>query len=154
MENTVYRLAGADAVGIVGVGIAVEGFQLSSLFLGQGMTEVINRVALDIVRDRLLAAGGEQISPILIAVGIHNTVLGLDIAVIVIGHGVNNLTVDRFGKKLTQSIIGVGRGVGDPAAVHGIGLLNGGDPLLGIVVIGEGSAIGQEDLVDKQFEEI
>ena len=35
--HAVYRLAGPDAVGIVGIGIVVIGLQLSALFPGQGV---------------------------------------------------------------------------------------------------------------------
>ncbi len=46
MENAVHRFGGTNAVLVIGIGIPVKGFQLSSLFPSQGMTEVRGGVAL------------------------------------------------------------------------------------------------------------
>ena len=40
MSNSIDCLAYADTVGVIGVGIAVKGFELSAFFPSQGMAEV------------------------------------------------------------------------------------------------------------------
>ena len=46
MLDTAHRLARADAVCVIGVGVAIKGCKLSALFPSQGMTEIARRVAL------------------------------------------------------------------------------------------------------------
>ena len=41
MLNAIHGLAGTDAVGIVGIGVTVKGLQLSALFPGQRMAQII-----------------------------------------------------------------------------------------------------------------
>ena len=53
MTDTADGLARADAVGIVGIAVAVERFQLPTLFPCQCVTEVGGRVALRVIGDRL-----------------------------------------------------------------------------------------------------
>ena len=55
MGDTVHRLAGADAVGVVGVGVVVKGLQLPALLPGQGVAKVRGRVALGVIGNGLLA---------------------------------------------------------------------------------------------------
>ena len=53
MIHTVNSLARADAVGVVGIAVAVERFQLPTLFPCQCVTEIRSRVALRVVGNRL-----------------------------------------------------------------------------------------------------
>ena len=46
MLDTCDRLAGTDAVGIVGVGVTVKALQLAALLPGQGMTQIGGRITL------------------------------------------------------------------------------------------------------------
>ena len=55
MPYTVDGLTGANAVGVVGIGITVKGLELAALFPCQGMAKVRNRVALGVVDNSLLA---------------------------------------------------------------------------------------------------
>ena len=49
VRHTVDSFAGTDTVCVVGIGIAVKGLQLPTLFPDQGVTKVIGRIALGIV---------------------------------------------------------------------------------------------------------
>ena len=55
MLDSTNCLTGTDAVGVVGIGVAVEGLQLSTLFPSQSMTEIGSRVALGVIGNGLLA---------------------------------------------------------------------------------------------------
>ena len=66
-------------------------------------------------------------------------VLGQDVAVVVVGHGIDHGAIDSFSQQLTQCIVGV---LG--SAVYGIGDL--GDPLFCIVLIGQGTAVREDKL--------
>ena len=147
--NAANRLARADAVGIVGVGVVIKGLELASLFPGQIMTEVLYRVALSIVLDSLAIKSGEQILLRCISVGVSLAVLLDDVAVVIILHSIDNFAIYRLGKKLTECIVGVDRGVGYRSFVNRVGLNNGGNTLLSIVAVREGSAVGENDLADE-----
>ena len=49
MLHAVYRLGGPDAVRVVGIGIAVKGLELATLFPSQSVTKVVERVPLYII---------------------------------------------------------------------------------------------------------
>ena len=68
------------------------------------MTAVLYGVALCVVIDILAVERRKLILPVCISVSIGLTVLGGYIAVCVIGHTVNYMTVKALGKQLTQSI--------------------------------------------------
>ena len=59
--DTVNRLAGADAVGIVGVRVRVEALKLSAFLPRKSVAEISDRVALCIVGDRLTVEGRELV---------------------------------------------------------------------------------------------
>ena len=106
VPDSVDSLAGADAVGIVGVGNAVKGLQLSALLSGQGMTQIVNGVALGIVGNLLAVIDRKPVVPAL-AVGVPDAVLLQDVAVVVVLHHVYDFAVDRLRQQLAQSIVGV-----------------------------------------------
>ena len=149
MANTVYLFACSDAVCIVGVFDVIELFKLASLFPRQSVTKVLNRVALSVVFNGLAIEAGEKILPSCITIGVRLTVLLGDVTVVIILHRVDNFTVYRLGKKLTKRIVGVERGISYGSTVNRVGLNNGGNSLLGIVAVGEGSTIRENDLADK-----
>ena len=55
VPDTIDGLAGTDAVGVVGIGVAIKGLELAALFPCQGMAKVRNRVALCVIGNGLLA---------------------------------------------------------------------------------------------------
>ena len=85
---------------------------------------------------------------LIITVNIFLAVLRNDITVVIVLHTVHDRTVYSLTKKLSKSIVGVGRGVGYGSIVNRIGLDNRGNTLLGIVAVGEGSAVRENDLAD------
>ena len=142
MENAVNRLARSDAVCIVGIGVAVKGLELSSLFPCQRVSEIRSGVALCIVSYRLAIKGCEQILPSCIAVGVSLAVLFNDIAVVVILHRVDNFTVDCLGKKLTKCVISIFGYTVDTVCYLG-------DSLFRIILIRKSSSVRKNDLADK-----
>ena len=54
MLDTCDRLADSDAVGSVGVGVAVKGLKLAALLPGQCMTQIGGGIALGVIDDGLL----------------------------------------------------------------------------------------------------
>ena len=75
MLDSIYSLTRSDAVGIVGVLGIIKGLELSALFPSQRMTEIACRVALCIVGNGLAVAGGQQVFPYAVAVGVSLAVL-------------------------------------------------------------------------------
>ena len=75
MLNPINRLARSDAICIVGVLGIVKGLELSALLPSQRMTEIACRVALCVVGDGLAVAGGQQVFPYAVAVGVSLAVL-------------------------------------------------------------------------------
>ena len=145
MLHTVDGLGGTDTVGVVGVGIAVKGLELPTLFPCQSMAQITGGVTLCVIGNGFVADGGQFILPNIV-VGIHLAVLGQDVAVIVIGHPVDHSAVVGFGQQLAQRVVGV---LGSAEVSLAITLSDLGDPLLGIVLIGQGTSIGQDDLTDQ-----
>ena len=146
MLHTVDGLGGTDTVGVVGVGIAVEGLELATLFPCQGMTQITGGVTLCVIGDGFVADGGQLVFPDLVAVGIHLAVLDQDVTVVIVGHPVDHGAVVGFGQQLAQRIVGI---LGGAEVSLAIALGDLGDPLLGIVLIGQGPAIRQQDLADQ-----
>ena len=75
MLDSIYSLTRSDPVGIVGVLGIVKGLELSALLPSQRMTEIACRVALCVVGDGLAVAGGQQVFPYAVAVGVSLAVL-------------------------------------------------------------------------------
>ena len=97
------------------------------------MSEIGSRVALCVIGYCLIADLGKQVFPLCISVSIYRAVLGLDVAVVVIGHCIDNRAVFLFGKQLTERVVGIfGYAVN---AVRDLGY-----SLFGIVFVGNGSA--------------
>ena len=142
MLNTADRLARSDAVRIVGIGVIVKGLKLTTLFPSQSVTEVLNRVTLNIVLDSLSIKAGEQVFPRCITVGISLTVLFDDVTIVVILHGVDDRAVARFGQKLAECVIGI-----FGHTLNTIGYF--GNSFLGVVLVREGTAARQCDLADE-----
>ena len=71
------------------------------------MTEVRSRVALTVVLNRNSVVCGQEVFPLFVPVGIRNSVLGLDVTVIIVSHGVFDNTVYGFGKQLTEFVVGI-----------------------------------------------
>lgn len=154
--DAAYRLAGADAVGVVGVGVAVEALELAAFFPCERVAEIRGRVALRVIGDGLPVKRGEQVFPNAVAIGIRGFAvfvdlaglaaypLGGDVAVAVIFEfGLD--AVDGFAGQLSLRVIGIGGDAGN--AVNAVGDLR--DALFGVVLIGEGAAVGEEDGFDK-----
>ena len=80
---------------------------------------------------------------------VGDAVLGADITVVIVGHGVDNRAVHSLGEQLTQRVIGIRGSADDLVFSVRVGLHNGGDPLLCIVCIGDGIAAGEGDLADQ-----
>ena len=129
-----------DAIVVVLVAVGTERLQLASLFPSQRMTEVMSRVALRIVGNCLPVVCGQQIFPLCVAIGISNAVFGQDVPVLVIGHRIDNRSVNRFGQQLPQCIVGIFR-----YAACAVGYL--GDPLFRVVLVGNGSAVMETDFL-------
>ena len=75
MLDSIYSLTRSDPVGIVGVLGIVKGLELSALLPSQRMTEIACRVALCVVGDGLAVAGGQQVFPYAVDVGVSLAVL-------------------------------------------------------------------------------
>ena len=105
------------------------------------MIKVGQRVALCVIGDGHTAVRRQKILPRAI-ITIGNTVLGQDVAVVIIGHGIDHRAADRFGKKLTESIVGVLGNIGDRLVISSLIRLGyGGDSFLGIILIRNSSVI-------------
>ena len=149
MLNAVYSLARSDTVCIVGLGVVVKGLKLTSLLPSQSMAEILNRVALSIVLNIISVIGLKKITPSSI-VEIFLTVLRDDITVVIILHTVYDRAVNSFGKKLAESIVGVLGNVDNRLVISSLVRLGyRGDSFLGIILIGESSAIREENLAYK-----
>ncbi len=88
--HATYSFTGSDAVGIIGVCVFAEGLQLPALFPNQGVSQIFGGVALGVVGDGLAIVTGQQVGPCGVVVAILLTVLGEDITVVIVGHGVDN----------------------------------------------------------------
>ena len=106
------------------------------------MTEIRGGVALRIIGDRLPVVRSKQILPRCVAVGVRLAVLFDDVAVVVILHRIDNFAVYRFGKKLTERIVGIFRN-----SINRVGNL--GNALFGVILVGESSSTGQYNLAHK-----
>ena len=105
------------------------------------MTEILNGVALCVVLDFYSAYRIKAVTPYGV-VGVSLTVFRQDIAVGVVGHTVDHITVMAFGKKLTKRVVGI-----LSSTVYAIYDLR--NSFLGIVLIRERSAIRKQNTADK-----
>ena len=149
MLHAVDRLTGTNAVGVVGVGITVKGLELPPLFPSQGVTQIGGRIPLGIVGNGLTVVSRQFILPDIVAIGIDLAVLGQDVAVAVVGHGVDHNAVHRLRQELTKGIVGILGSAGDRPVIALPRLGDRSDSLLRIVGIGQGMTIGKDDLADQ-----
>ena len=146
--HTANRLTRADAIRIVGIGVAVKGLQLSALFPGQRMTEIGGRVPLCIVGNGLTVVASEKVVPCFV-ITVLLAVFVYDVTVVIILHRADNFAIYRFGDKLTKRIVGVKRSIGNWRIIYCVGLHNGSNTLLGIITVRKGRAVRENDLADK-----
>ncbi len=88
--HATYSFTGSDAVGIIGVCVFAEGLHLPALFPNQGVSQIFGGVALGVVGDGLAIVTGQQVGPCGIVVAILLAVLGEDVTVVIVGHGIDN----------------------------------------------------------------
>ena len=141
--HVAYRLADADAVGVVAVGDGGAvgqscGGQLAALLPCEGHAPVAQGVANGIVGNGLTVVGGQQVLPCAVAVGIGHRLPGSglaeDVAPGVIGVS-GSLSRDRV-HILRQPVHGVIGIASDPAGCT-VGFRDGGDVAVGIVGVGK-----------------
>jgi len=143
VQYTVNRLACSDAVSIIGVFDVVERLKLASLFPSQIMTEVGDGVAQVIIDNRHVVGSSQLVLPgtgVLIPIRHAIGGLGEDVAIVVIGHGVDNHAIDRLGQKLSLGVVGI-----LSHTVNCVGYL--GDALFLIILVCQGAAIFQGNLL-------
>ena len=146
--SAVCGLAGTDAVGIVRVRVTVVGLELTPLFPSERMTQIGQRIALVIVSDLLAVVADQQIPPGGV-IGVLLAVLGLDVAVVVVGDRVDGDVVDNFFGQLTKGVVAIVGGVCLEVAVARGDFRYLRDAFLVVVGVEQGRVVREGDLADQ-----
>ena len=118
--------------------------KLLTLFPDQGVAQIDGGVALRIVGDGLAVVTNQLVLPRVVTgfVIVGFAILGQNVTVLIVGHDIDHNVIPGFRQELALRIVGI---LGDTLQR----ILHTGDSVLGIVFVGNGTSIRQNNLLDK-----